>query len=473
MQALHDSKLYMLYCLVAGWLSRQWEGSRFVSWLTHQHPAPATGLLSAGSWFRDRLSGLFRRLRIDRLLNGSIFLHPTLFVCAVLLLAPLLPTMVVLALAAGGFFSLFLTLGLRRDMPLTGGPLGAYVVLYAVVYLYATLTSTSVSGSLYAGLLTVGFVLFYFVVTSCGISRKHLRYLLAAMVAAGVVISLYGFYQLMNPSMFRSVWTDTDMFSTITFRVYSTLENPNVLGEYFLLIIPLGAAMLLTADRWPKRIVYLIACGIMCVCLILTYSRGCYLGLLFAVLVFLVLLDRRFLILGIVLLILSPLYLPESVLSRFTSIGDMSDTSTSYRVYIWMGTLAMLKDYWFCGIGPGSDAFNTIYPQYAYNAITAPHSHNLYLQIICDTGICGIVVFLLLLVAFYRMMFTAIRREGDRKMRIFQIAGVSAVSGFLVESMTDYTFYNYRVMLLFWLMLGLCVLFCRMGKPKTAEVADP
>lgn len=142
----------------------------------------------------------------------------------------------------------------------------------------------------------------------------------------------------------------------------------------------------------------------------------------------------------------------------------MGDTSTSYRVYIWMGTLAMLKDYWFCGVGPGMDAYNMVYPEYAYNAITAPHSHNLYLQIMCDTGVCGIVVFLILMVAFYRMMFTAIRHETDRKAQIYQIAGTAAITGFLVQSMTDYTFYNYRVMLLFWVVLGLCVVFTRMGR---------
>ena len=29
-----------------------------------------------------------------------------------------------------------------------------------------------------------------------------------------------------------------------------------------------------------------------------------------------------------------------------------------------MGTLAMLKDYWMCGIGPGDAAFNAVYAEY-------------------------------------------------------------------------------------------------------------
>lgn len=474
MQAIHNSFFYHLYCVLCAWCARQWNGSAVVRWLTGQKQAPCGLAGRLAGRLRDMLSGICRALRLDRLLQGSIFLHPVLFASAAVLLAPVLPTMAVLALVCAGFFSMALRLGIERDMAGGGSPIHGYVLLYALVYLYATLTSTTVSGSLFSGLLTILFVLFFLVLTACGLEGRQLRLLLSGMVLMGVLVSCYGFYQALFSAQFRSVWTDEDMFSSITFRVYSTLENPNVLGEYFLLVIPLGAAMALTAEGWKRKILYFAACGIIGVCLVLTYSRGCYLGLLFAAAVFLVLLDRRFLVLGIVAVALSPLYLPESVLTRFTSIGDMGDTSTSYRVYIWMGTLAMLKDYWFCGVGPGTEAFNMVYPEYAYNAITAPHAHNLYLQIMCDTGICGILVFGLLLVAYYRMMFTAIRRERDGKAKIFQIAGVSAVTGFLVQSMTDYTFYNYRVLLLFWVVLGLSVLFTRMGRagaPEAAEVA--
>lgn len=466
METLRNSYIYAIVMAIGGWFSRQWEQSLLIRWLTNQAPTcPGDSFVGRITGkLREILCTVFEKLRLPRLLEGSVFLHPMLFVAGAIILAPVLPTMAILALVCASFFSLFLKLGVDRAHTITPSPLNGYVVLYAFIYGYATLTSTSFSGSLFPGLLTIAFVLFFFSVTSCGLDNKRLNQLMFALLAVGVVVSLYGFYQYLFPEQFRNVWTDEDMFSSITFRVYSTLENPNVLGEYFLLVIPLGCAMILTMDSWPKRIVCLAATGLMGVCLILTYSRGCYLGLLFAAAVFLVLLDKRFLVLGIVAVALCPLYLPESVLSRFTSIGNMGDTSTSYRVYIWMGTLAMLKDYWFCGVGPGMDAYNMVYPEYAYNAITAPHSHNLYLQIMCDTGVCGIVVFLILMVAFYRMMFTAIRHETDRKAQIYQIAGTAAITGFLVQSMTDYTFYNYRVMLLFWVVLGLCVVFTRMGR---------
>lgn len=460
METFRNSYTYALFSALSGWFSRHWQQSLIFSWLTNQKQPTERPYGRVLGGIRD----WFSSLKLWRHLEGSVFLHPVIFAAAAMILAPLLPTMAILALVCGSFFSLVVKLGADRQFRLTSSPLNGYVVLYAFVYAYATCTSTSFSGSLFPGLLTIAFVLFFFAVTSCGMDGKHLDMVMWGLLAAGVVVSAYGFFQFMFPEKFRNVWTDTDMFSTVAFRVYSTLENPNVLGEYFLLVIPLGCAVALTAEGKQKRLAALAAVAVMGVCLILTYSRGCYLGLLFAAAVFLVLLDSRFLVVGIVAIALCPLYLPDSVISRFTSIGNMDDTSTSYRVYIWLGTLAMLKDYWFCGVGPGTDAYNIVYPEYAYNAITAPHSHNLYLQIMCDSGICGIVVFLILMLSFYRMMFTAIHRETDRRAKIFQIAGTSAITGFLVQSMTDYTFYNYRVMLLFWVMLGLCVVFTKMGQ---------
>ena len=124
----------------------------------------------------------------------------------------------------------------------------------------------------------------------------------------------------------------------------------------------------------------------------------------------------------------------------------------------------MLKDYWLCGIGPGEEAFNMVYPAYGYNGIEAPHAHNLLLQIVCDAGIVELVIFLVLLVVYVRMLCVAISREKDWTSRIHQIALLSGVAGFMVQAMTDYSFYTYRVMFIFWAYLALGELATRRSK---------
>jgi putative inorganic carbon (HCO3(-)) transporter len=79
----------------------------------------------------------------------------------------------------------------------------------------------------------------------------------------------------------------------------------------------------------------------------------------------------------------------------------------------------------------------------------------------CDAGIAGILVFLAVIFTYFRNLCRAISREHNKSSKILQIAAISGVFGFLVQGMTDYSFYNYRVTLVFWAVLGLGALAAR------------
>ncbi len=406
-------------------------------------------------FLRKLCEKVFFALRLNILFANSVFKMVFLWTAAAAVIAPIAPTMAVIALAVAGFGSLFLYLMCNPKEELRYFPLNKYIYAFAGVYLIAIFISTDVKGSLYGGMVTVLFIMFYMVVINAVKTKKQFRGLLFFMVCAGVLVSLYGFYQYMNQGKFGGVWVDTDMFGSISFRVYSTLGNPNVLGEYFLLIIPTTVACFIVSKKYIFKAFYFCAAAVMMLCLFITYSRGCYIGMIMAAGVFLVLLDRRFIILGIFGLMLLPFILPDTIINRFMSIGNMNDSSTSYRVYIYLGTISMLKDYWLSGIGPGQSAFNKVYPYYGYNGIGAPHSHNTFLQVTCDAGIAGIVVFIACIYQFYKLLFRKFMDTKNKTEKIFVIAFMSSLSGFFVQSMTDYTFYNYRVMALFWIYVGL------------------
>lgn len=50
------------------------------------------------------------------------------------------------------------------------------------------------------------------------------------------------------------------------------------------------------------------------------------------------------------------------------------------------------------------------------------------------------------------------------------MAAVSSMCGFMVQSMTDYSFYNYRVMFLFWVLLAIGVLVSRRSKMEEGRL---
>ncbi len=404
---------------------------------------------------RRFLISVFKMLKIDKLLEGSIFKMVFLWAAFAIVLAPIAPTMVIILFSLASFGSLALYILCTPKSKLKYYPINKYVYVFALIYFISIFISVDIKGSLYGGFLTVMFIMFYIVVINCIKKKIQFRVLLTLMIAAGIFVSFYGFYQYINPGKFGGVWVDKDMFESIQFRVYSTLGNPNVLGEYLLLIIPTAVACFFVAKNNIFKLFYFFAAGVMMVCLILTYSRGCYLGIMVAAGVFMVLLDRRFIILGILGLLLMPFVLPDTIINRFMSIGNMQDSSTSYRFYIYMGTISMLKDYWLSGIGPGQSAYNKVYPYYGYNQISAPHSHNTFLQVMCDTGIMGIILFVSVIYQFFKLLFRAYINIDDKTTKIFVISFMSSISGFIVQSLFDYTFYNYRVTLLFWIYIAL------------------
>jgi len=463
--ALDGSLLWRALTALSLWFGGQWRNSRVVCWFLH--PAPWGRAASENSIFfklwtqvRSGLCRLYEILRLDRLFRGSVFCQ-TWFWCALpVTLAPLLdfyrPSLMVLGLVMICSASLLLSLVRDRERTLVWLPANRYIILYAVVYLAGTLFSVNLKASLASGLLSVAFILFPVVLINCIGSRRQLDVLVELLVLAGTLVSLYGILQYLFGWGYQSkAWWDSSMFSDITFRVPSTLENPNMLGQYLILVIPLGGARLLSAKSWGRRVWYLCCCGLMCLCMVLTLSRGAWLGLLFAGAAFFVLLNPKLILLAPFVLVILYFAMPETVIDRFASIGNLSDRSTSYRVSIWMGTLAMLKDYWLCGIGPGDGAFNSVYPAYSHFSISAPHSHSLFLQIVCDAGICALAVFLVVLFVYFRTMCAALHRERDWTSRLLQIAFISGIFGFLVQAMTDYSFYNFRVMFLFWAWLAL------------------
>lgn len=442
------------------WMGRQWSASAVIGWFLY---APDRGeAISQGSIFHKiwsvvlgALQKLYSALRLEKLFDGSIFTQVFLWCALAAALTPILPTMAVLALVMLGFCSLLLGM-LRRRHTLQYASVNRFVILYAAIYLAGTFTSVTPGASLLPGILSVAFILFAVVLGSAITTRQQLDALVFLLVLAGAAVSAYGICQYLFGWGYQSdAWVDSEMFSSIGFRVTATLQNPNMLGQYLLLVIPLGGAKLLSCKTWKARLFYFASCGLMCICMILTFSRGAWLGLVFAAAVFFVLLDPRLIMLAPFALIALYFVLPETVISRFTSIGNLKDNSTSYRVSIWLGSLAMLKDgYWLCGVGPGETAFNQVYPAYSFNTIVAPHAHNLFLQIVCDAGICALVIFLLALFWYFRSLCAGLAREKDFGGKLLQIGFISGMAGFLVQAMTDYSFYNYRVMLIFWVYLA-------------------
>lgn len=399
----------------------------------------------------------------------AVIVYPVCGVFFAVFLAPIVPTMVLVGVCVLTIISSLAGKSYRGDYKIRIGRLGACLVFFLMLMFVSVIFSFGMTGSIGVFGMYLIFIGFYFTIKNEIKSKNMLKQLIKVFILSAAVVSVYGILQYMFGWTTKNAWIDTEMFEGSTLRVYSTLANPNVLGEYLILALPLCAlAFVEFAENLWERIVYIAIFAFAVVCLVLTQSRGCWIGFFVSAVVFVTYYKSSLWKVLPLFILLLPFVLPETVINRFLSVGDMSDSSTSYRVYIWLGTLDMLKNFWICGIGPGEQAFRNVYHYYSYTGIIAPHSHNLYLQLIVESGICGLVVFISAIVIFFKNMINT--QNKGRSWGIYATAFASAVAGFMVQSMFDYTFYNYRVLGIFFMVLAMGDVICRTARKEMAGI---
>ncbi|MEA4831865.1 MAG: O-antigen ligase family protein [Oscillospiraceae bacterium] len=354
-----------------------------------------------------------------------------------------------------------------------------FILFFAVLILFGGFVSADVSGSIKPALLRFLFILSYFLVVNLIKTSRLAKQMLSLFIFSMALTSLYGIYQNFFGAE-DTTWIDAEMFSDISRRVVSTFENPNVFAQYLVLLMPIVFALLISRKNFfSKASLFLIFCA-SGAALIYTWSRGAWLGFVIAMLIYFLLAFKNTILIYIIGLLSLPfisMVLPSSIISRFQSIGNLKDTSTSYRVSIWKAVVNMISDYFTSGIGVGEGAFSKVYPKYSLAGIeAAPHSHNVYLQITTEIGLIGLIVFILAIYFILKQTLSYCRdaaSSSDTAMRSLYPAVVGTVSGilgFLAVGLTDYIFYNYRVFLIFFVLCGFAVACAKSAKRERTEI---
>lgn len=410
-----------------------------------------------------------------------VLLSPETGTLLMIFLLPFVPTMLLVALTVWTMFSFAVKL-IRGKRTLKFESFDIAVIVFMGIIALGGLVSVSVMSSIKSAAVFLCFMSGYFLAVNLINTTERIERCVNAMLLSSLAVALYGIVQYVTGSA-DSTWQDTNMFSDISGRVVSTFSNPNVLAEYLIMVLPIAGAMVITSAKKAKRAVYPLTFVTLGICLIFTWSRGAWLGFIIAAVLFMLMWSEKFMVLGIcglAALPLMPFVLPANIVSRFASIGNLSDSSTSYRVSIWRGVVKLLDKYAFSGIGVGSGAFTSVYPLYSYEGIEfALHSHNLFFQITVELGIIGLIALAILMLLFARNSFSFFARKDNlylsssdrgKKYGFLSAAGMCGIFGVVLQGITDYVWYDYRVFLMFWLIIGITV---TVGRTVQSDTLDP
>ena len=388
------------------------------------------------------------------LLVAALVLYKTAIgVFLLVLSAPILPTMAVAGLSCLCILSYVLHLAFDGEASYRMTPYSSVIAAFLILVGITSFTGIFPKSSIPAFLIYAIFTLTFPVITNTIKTEKQWKALISTFAISAFIVALYGVIQNFTTIGTNQSWVDGNMFENIKTRVFSTLTNPNILGQFLILSIPVTVACAIYSSNIKSRILYAVVILTMVLCLWFTWSRAAWVGVALAIVIMLSKKDHRFTGLCIFAFLLMLILLPQSIISRLTSIGNTNDTSTAYRVSVWIGSLGVARKFFLTGVGLGADAFGTAYTDFALGgADFAQHAHNFYLQLICDMGIGGLILFIFMILIAYKCISNL--GKGNNLTNLVAYGCAGSLAGYMFQAFAETMWYNYRMLLVFWIFLA-------------------
>ena len=336
------------------------------------------------------------------------------------------------------------------------GAVGAVTILGAL----SILASPDPGFSLYNYTHLMGrYVLLYYLVVCNLQSTEQLCKLIWVVLCSAFLVAVYGLYQyVVGFDISATQWVDGEQFPELKTRVFSTLENPNLLAGYLVMMMALASGMAFAARSWKDKGLLLGLTALFGLCLVYTYSRGAWLSVAAVVAIYGWLHNRRIFWI-FCLLPLGLLVAQDSILARLTSILNPTDTSSTLRIALWESTIAMIMDNPFSGIGWG--AYWMVYPEYDFfindGHTKIFHAHNMYLNIAAEIGLPGFVAFLTVMYGHWRKARRVLKETKDTWLAGLLLGLLAALGGLFFNGLTDYVLFNIQLSMLFWLLNAIIV----------------
>lgn len=386
-----------------------------------------------------------------------------LALCLIILAMPFAPVpLSVLLILATGF--LFLVNG--RLHGITRLPLFKQVLVFWLLLVFYSGFSVVPRQSLIVTLIFGVFIFFYFMcLLELNTSRKV--YLAAVTYLTSVTLeSLLGLYQnFISRPVLDPGWIDVKAFPTIIVRVFGTLDNPNIMAQYLVPAIILGAGLFAGIPRLRARSIFGIQIILIAFCLLFTYSRGGWLSLAVTALVFCFFYERRLLAVAALLFLAIFWLQPDVIINRLASVSNLQETSVISRFIVWQTAWSMFRDFWFSGVGPGTAAFREIYNQfYALSGFYPNHAHNFYIEMLAEIGLFGTCIFFWFLLSYFYYSVKNILTAPKNLEKIISVASLAGIFGYLGHGLTESSWYNFKLVFLFWFLIVLTMSSIRLNQ---------
>lgn len=333
-------------------------------------------------------------------------------------------------------------------------------ILFMVFMLISAIWSVSPALTLRGSITIAGLIITTVILTSYPWSISELDVIEKGIAFGGFIAALVSLYLSSQGYYYLSS-------ARASIVIGEKVADPNHFSSGLILPFCISYYRILSSKKHGhKFILNIIISTVLLTAIILSGSRGAVLGLIVAIL-FLFLMHRKLrrylIVLVTVTLLAYPILLnimPNPLVERF-SLNSILSSKGSGRVPLWhVGLLAFLeKPLTGWGFNTFTLITSGVYSEAAYLGVRYGQvAHNIFVQILSELGIFGLIILVLALASTFRSSFGS-----SRKIANFQPI-TAALVGIVVTSLTLGTL-NYKY---FWLILVLSTV--RIVKPSCSKL---
>jgi O-antigen ligase len=348
-----------------------------------------------------------------------------------------------------------------RAFPVVDVAIAVFVVLELAAFAFSTDRDQSLVGERlqYQGLLTVMLYVSFFYVARVSITdARRLTGLFWAVSGGAALVAAYAIVQRAG---LDPVWEGYLPGG----RVFSSIGQANALAAYLVLTIPVSAALLL-GSRPRVRAIPLLVVAVTVAALVLTRSRGGFLGLVAALAVLgvgwwsLLRAPTRRARRAVAAVAVGVTLVVVAVSAGALSRVSLDDASIRFHADAWRVAAQVAVEHPVLGTGP--ETFPDVFPRYsqdvlppdraaALDAFRVESPHNVYLAIAAGSGMPALMAYLGILAGALFVVARA-ARNADRELRVGLVAVLAAAAGHVVTDafMTAEVTSSW----LFWVLLG-------------------
>lgn len=247
-------------------------------------------------------------------------------------------------------------------------------------------------------------------------------------------------------------------------KIVSVWPDSACFGHVLCFTFPLALGLFMTAKNIKQRIFFLMALGLTSVGILITGNRTDILGAFITVILVVISFGTRSYSLRamlakvctlVVILVALIMFTRENNGLRRLFMPEAWDVRTaSSRTILMQEGIRMFKSSPLFGIGLDNFRYNQDYRKDGFY-IVANHPHNLFIQILAETGLVGMSCFLILMGAVFRLAMVTWRHRTATELDFFCMLFLIGCVVLIFQGLLENSLFYPQTSSLFWIGVGI------------------